>query len=249
MKKTLLLSFLVLAGMSGSAQVASLMDGNDNVVNGQTIVHWGDSETMDQSVSVYVLINGNSSKTLNVRRYEIEVEPTTQNYFCWGVCYGAVDAGEMPVWQAQPVHALLLEPGVVASNFHAYHSPMGVIGSNTYRYVWFDVEAPNDSVWVDINFQVTSVGIEEAAINSTLNIYPNPVTTNEVMISYQWAGRSDGATVAVRNMVGQVVLQRPIISATGKFQLSVVDLTPGVYFATIEHQDQIMATQRIVISQ
>lgn len=217
-------------------------------MNGQVLVHWGDSETPDQEVSVSVLVNGDQSKILNVRRYELEVEPNTQNYFCWGVCYAPVNAGDMPVWQSQSQHTITVEPGIASNNFHAYHSPMGVIGSNTFRYVWFDVNSPNDSVWVDIQFEVTAVGIEENAASASLTIYPNPVTGNEVMVAYQGTGELRGGLMAFRNMVGQTVLTQPINASTGKFLISVQDLPPGVYFATIEHQEQIMATQRVVIS-
>lgn len=248
MKKTLLFSLLMLAAAYSQAQLASLIDAGGNTVNGQVLVHWGDSETPDQEVGVSVLVNGDETKVLNVRRYELEVEPNTQNYFCWGVCYAPTNAGDMPVWQSQSQHSLVLEPGVPANNFHAYHSPMGVIGSNTFRYVWFDVNSPNDTVWVDIQFEVTAVGIEENSTKASLTIYPNPVTGNEVMVAYQGAGKLRGGYIAFRNMVGQTVLTQAINASTGKFIVPVQNLPPGVYFATIEHQDQIMATQRVVIS-
>lgn len=248
MKKILLVVIAILTAPLTWAQLATLVDDFGNTVNGELMVHWGDNETPDQSVSVSVVLNGAESKVINVRRYELEVEPSTQNYFCWAVCYGPVDAGELPVWHALGQHSLPLEPGVPANNFHAYHSPMGVIGNSTYRYVWFDTNAPNDSVWVDIQFAVTSVGIEENTAEAGLTIYPNPVTTNEVMISYQLTGGITNGVVAFRNMVGQVVLTQPINSAVGKLVLPVADLPAGVYFATIEHQERIMATQRVVIS-
>src|SRR5690606_16083373 len=198
------------------SQLASLTDGHGNVVNGELIVHWGDNETSDQEVSVGVTLNGTETKVINVRRYELDVEPLTQNYFCWAVCYEAVNSGTMPVWQAAPVHSLPLEPGVTANNFHAYHSPLGVLGPNTFRYVWFDVNNPMDSVWVDIQFQITAVGIEERDLASaTLGLWPNPSHGDDVNIAYEKVRSGAGAELVIYNVLGERVTNYHLQNNTG----------------------------------
>ncbi len=248
MKIALLSLLSVFTFLPGAAQFALVHDGNGDVVNGDMVVHWGDNETANQTVHLDVVLTGTESKVVNVRRYELAVDENTQNYFCWGICYGAVDAGALPTWQAQSQHSLVLEPSVPVNNFSAYHSPQGVLGTSTYRYVWFDVNSPNDSVWVDIRFQVTSVGVEERTSVTGINVFPNPATLGEVTITYQGTGNMNNATIAFRNMVGQVVLTEQLTMAAGKVRVSVSELPAGVYFATIEQQENILATQRLVIS-
>ncbi len=249
MKKLLLLALLTASTSASWSQLASLTDGHGNVVNGELIVHWGDNETSDQEVSVGVTLNGTETKVINVRRYELDVEPLTQNYFCWAVCYEAVNSGTMPVWQAAPVHSLVLEPGVTANNFHAYHSPLGVLGQNTFRYVWFDVNNPTDSVWVDIQFQITSVGIEETGAGAaTINVWPNPSAGEDVSIAYDHALMGPGAEVVVYNVLGDRIARYPMQNAKGVVRIAAGTLKTGVYFANIEQQGAILATRRLVIS-
>jgi hypothetical protein len=238
--------FIVLAG-AAQAQLATVTDEHGNVVTNGMFVHLGDDQTSNQEASLYVTLNGSSNKTVNVRRYEVDVDAGTQNYFCWGVCYGPVDAGQTYMWQAQPDHALLLEPGVEVSNFHAYHSPMGVMGTSVYRYVWFDVANTNDSVYVDVHFMITGVGVPENATTSNLNVYPNPVIGKEMQLEFQ-TGSANGGTVILRDAIGQVVASHLVRSNNGRITIPTEGLQKGVYFATIENNGKILVTRRVVIS-
>ena len=141
------------------------------------------------------------------------MQPLTQNYFCWGVCYGPQDAGAIPAWSSLPQHSITMSPGVGYSNFGGYHSPMGQVGSSTYRFVWYDVGNPTDTVWVDIEFEANSVGIHEAATAQ----------------------------------LGAAVLSETI-RATQQTTLIATELSPGVYFATLENNEALLATQRFVVT-
>lgn len=248
MKKLFSLFLVISLIVPASAQLATLIDAHGNVVNSGLIIHHGDNETPSQDVPVDVVLLGENDRTLNVRRYEIDVVPGTQNYFCWGVCYAPVEAGEMPFWQSENDHAIAMEPGVVASNFHAYHSPMGVLGNNVYRYVWFDRNSETDSVWVDIEFRVTPVGIREHEAITALNVFPNPVKDGRVTIDYQCTGECAGGQVIIRNAVGQVVHSETIDRLTGQLVLATDGYRSGIYFATVERMGQILATRRFSVA-
>ena len=247
MNRKLLTAVLIASVASAQAQIATLTDEYGNDVTNGTFVHLGDNETNDQEASILVTLNGNTGKTLNVRRYEIHADAGSQNYFCWGVCYGPVDAGQLYMWQSQQDHSIALEPGITASNFHAYHSPQGVLGTSTYRFVWFDVASPNDSVYVDIDFMITGVGMNELGTSSSLNVFPNPVVGKEMQIDFQ-TGNASGGNVVLRDAIGQVVATQAMRNANGRIIISTEGLQKGVYFATIENNGKILVTRRVVIS-
>ncbi|MCB0764813.1 MAG: hypothetical protein KDB84_08920, partial [Flavobacteriales bacterium] len=186
MKQSLTLALLLSATMSAQAQFITLRDEGGNVVNGTMITHHGNANEVVMGVGVLATLNGNDALNVNVRRYELNVQPGTGNYFCWGVCYGAVDAGDLPVWQAQQVHSIDMAPGVEVSNHHAYHEPREVVGSSIYRYVWFNTADQSDTVWVDIEFHSMAVGIEEQASGvRSMAIYPNPSQGNDVQFQIE----------------------------------------------------------------
>lgn len=245
----LLLTGLALMATVSQAQLAELHDLDGNNVNGQLIVHWGDAMTANQEVDVEVTLNGTSQKEINVRRYELQVVPNSSNYFCWGVCYIPQDAGALPVWQAEPQHSLMLSPGVGVDNFHAYHSPNGNLGTSIYRYVWFDVASPNDSVWVDIQFEATGVGIAERNGVEEFSVFPNPSVGRTVNVSFALAGDVAGLSLVVHDALGQPVSMQPLLKTAGRVQLDTQAYPPGVYFATLQRNGVLLSTERLVIGQ
>lgn len=80
----LLFSTLLLTVPDARAQLAELHDADGNVVNGQTVVHWGDMQTANQKQGLDVVLLGSATKVVNVKRYELSVQTGTENYFCWG---------------------------------------------------------------------------------------------------------------------------------------------------------------------
>ncbi len=248
MKRTFLsLSLLTLCG-AAQAQLAELHDHlTGNVVNGQLLEHWGVNDTSSHEVDVHLILNGSVNKTVNVRRYELSVVANTENYFCWGVCYGPQMAGALPVWNAQPQHAIPCQPGVMVTNFHAYHNPYGALGSSTYRYVWYDVANPTDSVWCDIRFQVTAVGVPELAVKE-FAAFPNPAIGQDVQLRLELNGDAAGAQVVVHNMVGEQVLLVPVRGASARITMPTAQLSPGMYFASLQRNGRAASSIRFVVA-
>ncbi len=248
MKRTFLSLSLLTLCAAAQAQLAELHDPvTGNVVNGQLIEHWGDNATPNQEVDVYVILNGSTNKTLNVRRYELSVVANTENYFCWGVCYAPQLAGALPVWNAQPQHAIQCQPGVMVTNFHAYHTPYGANGASTYRYVWYDVANPTDTVWCDIRFQVTSVGVPELEVKE-FAAFPNPAIGQDVQLRLELNGDAAGAQVVVHNMVGEQVLQVPVRGASARILVPTAQLAPGMYFASLQRNGRAASSIRFVVA-
>mgnify|MGYP000440961507 CR=1 FL=1 len=225
------LSILGLATLTVNGQdIITLHDGGGNVVNGTTVRYYGTADASVEEVALHAtLVSG--QREINVRRYELTVDANTQNYFCWGICYGPQDAGAIPVWNSLPIHSLQMQAGVEVSNFKAYHVPMGVQGVSTYRYVWYDVAMPTDSVWADIEFHSGTVGMAELARSVNLNVFPNP--TADLIILQAKSMLEQSLKVELADANGRVVLSKDFPQGSTICHLETETLYNGVYFLVV----------------
>ncbi|MBL7954850.1 MAG: T9SS type A sorting domain-containing protein [Flavobacteriales bacterium] len=241
-------AFLFIAATAHGQQLLTLTDYDGNAVNGTLVVHVGSAESSVEEVGIHAVLEQGGQREVNVRRYEVDVQATTQNYFCWGICYGPQDAGFLPVWNSLPQHSLQMQEDVEVNNFKAYHVPMGLEGSSTYRYVFYDVAVPTDSVWVDIEFQSLPVGIEEVASSASLVVFPNPSKGADVQFELDAPGLSGASILVIHNAVGQRIRTSTIRAGQPVARLSTEGMAPGMYFASLEHQGRNLVTQRFVVS-
>jgi hypothetical protein len=244
-------TFTLLAALSFTgalhAQLLDLFHGTEPVANGSVYTVEGPADESVITVYFKALINGEESRLVNVKRYELDVQPGTANYFCWYLCYGAVDAGASPFWAAPNQHALTMAPGDTLSNFSAYHEPWGHVGQSSYRYVWYDITQPSDSVWLDIVFNSTATGVEEYANVRRFSVYPNPSMGQNVDILLELSTARDAALV-VYDMLGSRVRIERIAATQTRTTLHVADMAPGVYFAAVEQSGRAVATRRFVVT-
>lgn len=230
------------------AQLVEVRDGNGNVLNGTLVQVWDAVGDVDQLMGVPAEVENvtAAAHTVNVRRYELDVPHGTGNYFCWDLCYGERNAGVSPVWTgADPV---TMPAGYVANGFHAYYKPYGNLGPASFKYVWYDVAYPSDSVWVDITFNTTLAGVAESAAPVLgFEVFPNPSASNEVTLTYELATATPGTRMALYNVLGERKLVKNIRAAQGKLVLQPGELGSGVWFAVLERDGKPLATKRVVV--
>lgn len=232
-----------------NAQLLTFTDENGvNIPSGTTIIHDGVSTSDYEYVHLSTTLNGSESKVVNMRRIELDVQSGTQNYYCWGVCYDAIDAGALPVWNCLAIHSLSMNGGEEVNNFSGYHKPQGLTGTSSYRYIWFDVDNRDDSVWVDLEFRVTAVGIGDNVALARLNVFPNPSKGADVQFDVEMPSLSGATALVIHNAVGQRIRTIPVRSGQPIARLSTEGLAPGLYFATLDHQGRGLVTQRFVVS-
>jgi hypothetical protein len=225
-----------------------LTDEAGEIMNGQMIHHPSSSASVRDTVSLYAMLTGSSDVAVNVKRYEVQPALGTRNYFCWGVCYTAINAGTMPLWVSQ--HPVEMTPEVVYNNFHAYFEPSGTESSAIFRFVWFDDSNPDgaDSSWVDIQFGGTVGMSEHMMVRGELQTWPNPSMGADVTVAYDLYPYASGAELVIYNVLGEPVTREFIRSASGRTVIPAGSLKTGVYFANIEQQGSIISTRRLVIA-
>jgi hypothetical protein len=225
--------------------IVTLTDEGGNVVNG-TVVHAlsGTWELRD-TVSLFAQLNAESERTVNLRRYEVQMVEQSKNFYCWGVCYTAQTAGNIPVWES--AHPVFMGAGQTVDNFHAYYESRGYAGASTFRFVWFDVDNMNDSTWVDIVFD-SAVGMGENSGGVLgFDAYPNPALDAPMTVRFSLDPSVVGAQLVVYNALGGKVLVRQVRGASASVVLPRDEFQPGVYFANVEVGGRALITKRLII--
>ncbi len=148
--KKILLSLVCLTAFSGVfAQSFSLQDTNGVAIDpGSKIYITGDPSDMVITAKVWFKNNAAEAKEVKVKKFIVEVQPNTMNYFCWGVCYGP-DTYESPFAQS-------IQPGAVSDLFYGDYNPQGMPGKSTIMYTFFDSKNTNDSVAVYVEFNAVA---------------------------------------------------------------------------------------------
>lgn len=82
---------------------------------------------------------------------------------------------------------------------------------------------------------------------SFINLYPNPTTLDNITVEYQRPENTD-YDMKVYDSVGRLVYHQfiPNICAPRRVEIPVVNFTPGVYFITIENNNNIESSRFIV---
>lgn len=226
---------------SGQGWITITDEYGTDVTNGSTSLWMWTGSTME--IDLNTVIGGIGSRQVNVKRYELSVQPGSQNYFCWNLCYLPQEAGTLPLWVAADEQ--LLYANQPFSGFHAYHVPDNTEGLSTYRYVWYDANFVSDSAFVDITFG-NSLGVSDVEAVPTLTMQPNPANQSVMVGLGAASGSSD--QVVVFDALGAQVLSEPVLSGQRNVTLSTSDLGSGVYFVSIVRSGTVVSTQRLVVS-
>ncbi len=242
------------AGWGANAQSLQFVDDQGTDISGTTITKSiscaditanGSLDVGAYGISVKNI--GNSTLDVKIKRFETSVPSTTENYFCWFVCYAAQPSGVYYEWpvngMGQYNHKRTLTAGQTDTNFFAHHLPNGTCQSATYRYVAFDGNNTNDSAYIDIVFDVTTSTSDIEKTNITAKEYPNPAN-DVLMISLNEL--PNDASLVVSNMVGAIVKRQSITNLTTR--LNTEDLSNGVYFYTVKSKNAVLVTRKFIVS-
>jgi len=153
---TILISILFLQNLY--SQSLTLSDSNGDIPNNSDVIYYG---TPDESLVSHVFVANNNTMALDVKvkKVELDLVPSTINFFCWALCYSP------DVYVS--TYSINIGPGQTNnSDFEGDYMPNGMVGTSTIRYVFFDENNPTDSVCINILY-----AIEEGA--ELTSIFPN----------------------------------------------------------------------------
>jgi hypothetical protein len=240
MKKLLLLVLIAAGSVSLFAQSFTLSNTDGPIANGTGFMVSGDvGITLDGFA--FITNNAAANKSIHLKKVHVNVVNGTDNYFCWGLCYG-------------PNTFLSIDPVTLAAgatndlDFSAHYSANGIMGVSRIRYVFFDAANPNDSVSFFIDWNAGTVGLNDPQEQiSFSSAYPNPAT-NLVNFNYSIpSSYNDDAQVIIKNLLGDVVKIQSVEGRKGKVQINLTDLQSGVYFYTFRVNGNNFVTKKLVV--
>ena len=119
-------------------------------------------QTANQKQGLDVVLLGSATKVVNVKRYELSVQTGTENYFCWG--FATRRSMQVPSPSGRRSRSIRSCSTRCAGRcFRRLSYPEWDDGFQHLPLCLVRCERPSDSVWVDIEFRVTAVGVEEEA--------------------------------------------------------------------------------------
>lgn len=225
-------SIVIIDSKSGSDVTSQAVTVTDADLNITHEIHLSTKNTSGANMDV------------KVKRYETNVLPNTQNFFCWSVCYTPTDAGVKPVWTDNGFVAMV--PDSVYEKFKAYYIANGNSGASSFRYVFFDVNNTSDSAFVDIVFDI-SVGMDENSINrNQFYLYPNP--SNEI-VNFEWNNKLNQTDkLEIYSAIGEKIESISMNNPAGKFKLNTADYNSGLYFIILKENGIIKSSKKFLVS-
>lgn len=242
MKKYLsLILFALLFGGFVNAQTLSLEWDGAVVEDGTTITITG--EDFEAEYIAHMLVRNNSAEPIGVKvkKEHIAIVEGSMNSFCWGLCFGP-DMMDSP-------DPITVEAGATCGpeDFSGHYYPLGFSGITTVKYTFYDERDESNQVSFTVNYFISSVSVGEE-VNAPIfgNVYPNPAS-NMISLDYNLKSQVTSANVMIFNMLGQELKNNVISNNEGKLQISVEDLSEGVYFYSVVLDDKVALTKKFVV--
>jgi len=241
MKKILLLFVLATISTGLFAQSLSLSDEHGPIAAGATILVVGDPA--DPTIVAHIDCKNIGSAALDVKvfRRVVNVLPGSSSYFCWGACFSPTTDTSLT--------QITLQPDETTSEFSGDYEPKEQVGSSFISYVFYDKNNMADSVSVTVEFKASPAGIEDelaSKINFS-NAYPNPA--NKVAyFDYAMPAEVNQAKLIVSNLLGAVVETVNITANDNRIELNTNNLKNGLYICSLEVQNSVVMTKKLVVN-
>lgn len=240
--------FVLSTALAAQAQLIHLTNIDQTATyNGQTEYVWGAVQDGQMSFDLDCVLNAASPKVINMRRYEVSVPASTMNSYCWGECYNSVNSGTHVVWPAPTTR--ILYPDSLTPGFDAYYDPQGMLGQARFRFVWFDDNNPTDSVWTDVVFAATPVGINEQSVTDAhFTAFPSPSSNGALELTFDPLRTGQEGVVEFHDALGRMVYSERVAMGQQRVSVPAGKLGAGLWFASFRVDGRVTATRRVVVS-
>lgn len=181
---------------------------------------------------------------LMVQKVKDNIEPGQISYFCVG--NNCVD-GITNEMQTQ----IIIQPGEIVQEFVSVLEPGLRESTSTITYRFINADDPADAVNFSVNYLVeadNSKGIlfynDKMRVS---NLYPNPVDKIAIF-DYNLDMNSEAKTkIVFQNVLGSIISEYELQKFEKKIKISTESLNPGVYFYTLQVDNQNLVTKKFII--
>lgn len=220
------------------------VNGGSGLINGTLVTIQGSSHDADNDISVDIEAKSiDSNRTIMVKKKEIFTGISgMNNAICWISCSIPVSYGSQPVVSTS--NLAVNKDSTHIFNGHLY--PNTLSGQTTFRYVFYDVDRPNDTAYVDVLFDVYDASsVNEVKADIHLKVFPNPARDGQVTIKLNEAAINN-SSIIVTDILGKVVFEKN--TTTTKTIVNTSKYKSGIYFVSLEMDNEVVKTQKIIVS-
>ena len=242
MKRALLsVIFITVFGLGSFSQSLELYHEGEFLPSGGTITVLGLESDPLLVCEVDVKNVSADSVEVKARKHEVELIPGSVNMFCWGVCFS-------PYIYLSP-DPITIHSGEICEDFGGDYQPNDSSGVSILRYSFFDINNPADSVYFYVEYNAGPVGIEETVLNklSFSNAYPNPAGSF-TSFDFVLPNETISSSIKIHNLLGAIVKEEKITEKSGKITVNLSDLNDGVYFYSVEVNNETYVTKKLIVS-
>lgn len=196
--------------------------------------------SMDESIvkaRVYLRNDDEIPIDIKVRRVENSLIPETDNYFCWGACFGsAVDTSTISV---------TLEPGEVSEEFYGDYMHEGNEGTSSISYYFYDERNPDNETGIEIHYKIESTGVANMDVINKLQVFPVPAD-GFLKFKINWKQNPINAQINIYDQMGKSIITQPINNKQ-EININTEQLNNGIYFYRITEKNKVIATDKLLI--
>ncbi|MFM2196072.1 MAG: Secretion system C-terminal sorting domain [Bacteroidota bacterium] len=234
MKKFIVISFLTAQTLFSIAQSATIVNPMTNVeATASTLTSAG------EMVAEWPVANlTNNAISIKCVREELSLVPGTQNYFCWGVCYGETTTVS--------VLAQNILPGDTNDTFYAHYKPLGNVGQSDINYCFFNTADPSDRACHTVHYCFECLVEIPEIQNATQDISFQGENPLHGIGLYNYALPNESGNFILTDMHGKKVKQVTLNGRNGQIILSASELSSGLYFINISSNASTFTTKIIV---
>jgi hypothetical protein len=234
MKKIAFTSLLSFQIFNMFAQSATLVNPMTNIEAtaatltsaGEMVAEWPVANLTSNAISIKCL------------REELTLIPGTQNYFCWGVCYGETTNVS--------VLAQNILPGDTNDTFYAHYKPLGNVGQSDINYCFFNTADPTDRACHTVHYCFEClVGTPEME-NTSQEISLQGENPLHGLGLLNFTLPHEKGIFTLTDCNGKIVKQVTLNGSTGQILLNGSDFSSGLYFACIVSDSSTYMTKIIV---
>lgn len=199
--------------------------------------------TIGETIKAPLRFKNTSDKpiTLIIRKVYEQIGSTQKKYFC--IDNNCLDAKVED-------YILKVEPGQTVTNFYVALDAGLNQNESTVRYLAYNKSNPNQSLEVDLNFNVEEKPDKATIYNSrhiiVYDVYPNPAV-EIANLAYKLTSDQVKAKILVHNILGNIIGEYVLSSLETLVRIKTEDLSPGIYFYTLYVENEGVMTRKLIV--
>jgi hypothetical protein len=199
--------------------------------------------SIGETIKVPLRFKNTSDKsiTLIIRKVNEQIGSTQRKYFC--IDNNCLDPKVED-------YIIKVEPGQTVTNFFVALDAGLDQNESSLRYLAYNKSNPNQSLEVDLNFNVEEklgkANIYSSRHITVYDVYPNPAV-DHANVAYKLNNDVVQAKILVHNILGNIIEEYALSSMEPLIRINTEDLSAGIYFYTLYVENEGVMTRKLIV--